>query len=69
MWLRIRVPSEDSNQTAQMRSLIRIFTGHIWIAKDVPFLQADDEDSDQTRSLVWIIDGSIGQKVRFHTAG
>ena len=30
-------PSEDSDQTAHLRSLIRIFTVCIWIAKDASF--------------------------------
>ena len=30
------------------RSLIKLFTGRIWIAKDSTFLWADNEDSYQT---------------------
>ena len=45
MYLHTYVPSEDSDQTAQMRSLIRIFTGRaFWIANDAMFLHAYNED-------------------------
>ena len=38
--------SEDSDQTARSRSLIWIFTGRIWIAKDAKILHADNGISD-----------------------
>ena len=41
-------PSEDSDQTARMRSLIRGFAGHSRVAKELKRLQADSKESDQT---------------------
>ena len=41
-----------------------------WIAKDAKFLQADNEDSDQTvrmHRLVWVFAGRKCQKLRLHT--
>ena len=37
-------------------SLIIIFTERVWIAKDAKYLQADNEDSNQTAqlSLRWV---------------
>ena len=45
-YLRKCAPSEDSDQTAHSRSLIRIFTGRIWIANDAKFLRAETENSN-----------------------
>ena len=42
LYLRTCPPSEDSDQPAQMRSLIRIFTGCIL---DAMFIHAENEDS------------------------
>ena len=42
--------------------------GTSWLAKDVAFLHADNEASDQTaqmRRLIWIFFGRMCQKVRF----
>ena len=50
-YLRKCAPSKDSDQPAHSRSLIRIFTDRILIAKDATFLGADKEDSKQTASL------------------
>ena len=44
--------------------------GAIWIAKDVKFLHADNDDSNQTarmRSLIRVIVGRICQDLRFRT--
>ena len=44
--------------------------GAFWIAIDAKFLNADDEDSNQTarmRSLIWVFVGRTCQKVRFIT--
>ena len=43
-------PSEDSDQTAHPRSLIRIFPGRILDNKDAKLLHTD-EDSDQTARM------------------
>ena len=44
-FLQTRESSEDSDQPAHSRSLIRIFTGRIFmIAKGAKFLHADNED-------------------------
>ena len=65
--LRVCAPSEDSDQTAHSRSLIRIFNGPI-LAKEATFLHADNEDYEQTvrtRRLIWVFVGRTFQKVRF----
>ena len=55
-YLRTCAPSEDSDQTAHLRSLIRIFTGHIFgIAKDAKFLTVDNEDADQITRMHMLI--------------
>ena len=36
-------PSEDSDQPAHSRSLIRVYEGALWVAKDPKRLQADSE--------------------------
>ena len=46
-----QTPSKDSDQTAHSRSLIRIFTGCIWIAKNATFLHAVNEGADQIARL------------------
>ena len=64
-YLRTCAPSEDSDQTSQMRSLIRIFTGRILDSQG-----CEIEDSDQTarmRKLIWVFVGRTRQKVRFLT--
>ena len=48
--LRMRVSSEDLDQHALSRSLIRISTGRI-LAKDAKFLHSDNKDSDQTARM------------------
>ena len=47
--------NKDSGQPAHLRSLIRIFSGYIWIAKDAKLLHADNEDSDQTARMCRLI--------------
>ena len=42
---------EDSDKPAHSRSLTRVLTGRIWLAKDAKFLEADNEDSDQTMRM------------------
>ena len=67
---RTKAPRVDSDHPAQSRSLIRIFIGYTWLAKDAKFLHADNEDSDQTarmRRLIWVFVGSTWQEVRFLT--
>ena len=69
-YLQIYAPSKESDQLAQSGSLIRIFTGHILIAKDAMFLHADNEDADQTtrmHRLIWFFDGRACYMVRFVT--
>ena len=44
-------PREDSDQPAHPRSLIGIFTERILDSKDVKFLHANNEDSDQTAQM------------------
>ena len=69
-YLRIYVPREGSNQPVHSPSLVRIFSGHIWISKDANILHTDIEDSDQTaqmRSLIRVFVGCTYQKVRFLT--
>ena len=67
--LRKCAPSEDSDQPAHSRSLIRNFTGRIFLtAKNAKFLHADNEDSDQPahpHRLIWVFVGRIRRKVRF----
>ena len=48
MYPRTCTPSEDSDQPAITRSLIRIFTGDVLTASDAKILQADNEVSDRT---------------------
>ena len=50
-YFRTCAPSEDSEQTAHPRSLIRIFTGRILNSKDAKVLHTDNEDSDQTAGV------------------
>ena len=45
----------------RLRSLIRIFTGNFWIAKDAKFLHADNEDSVQTARMYRLNCDVIGQ--------
>ena len=64
-------PSEDSDQPAHSRSLIRNYTWSIWIAMNAKFLQADNEDSDQTAGMRRLIRGWVVRtyrKVLFLTA-
>ena len=44
-------PSKDSDQPGHPPSLIRVFTGAHWVAKDLSFLHEDSEGSDQTGRL------------------
>ena len=63
-------PSEDSDQLAHSRSLIRIFTGSIMDSQGCKFFHVDNEDSDQTarmRRLIWVIAVRTCKKVRFLT--
>ena len=58
-------PSEDSDQPAHSRSLIRIFAWCIWITKDAKLLHTDNEASDQTvrmRRLIWVFVGRTCHK-------
>ena len=61
-YLRIWVASEDSDQHAHLRSLVRIYTGCILDSQRCKFLHADKEDSDQIgqmHRLIWVIVGCI----------
>ena len=51
-------PSEDSDQLAHSRSLIRNYTWSIWIAMNAKFLQADNEDSVRTYRKVLFLTAS-----------
>ena len=62
-YLRTCAPSEDSDQTARMRSLIRIFTGCI----------LESQINDQTAQMRWWIlilvgggDGGMSEGTFFH---
>ena len=44
-YLRTYAPREASEQPAQSRSLISIYIGTFWLAKDAKVLLADNEDS------------------------
>ena len=62
-------PSEDSDQPAHSRSLIRIFTGRILDNQGgkVSQVHADNEDSYKTvqmRRLIWVFVRRTCQKVR-----
>ena len=52
---KMTVPSEDSDQPGHPPSLIRVFAGTQWVAKDSSFLHADSEDSDQTGRMPRLI--------------
>ena len=55
----------DLDLPAHSCSLIRIFTGSFWIAKDTKFLHANNNDSDQTVQLLKLIHVfSLGAHVR-----
>ena len=41
-------PSEDSGQPGHPPSLIRVIACVLWIAKDLRFVHADSESSDQS---------------------
>ena len=50
-------PSEDSVQPGHPPSLIRVLAVLQWVAKDLSFLHADSEDTDQTGQmlrLIWV---------------
>ena len=75
MYPRTAAPCEDSDQTAHLRSQIRIYTGAestlgaFWTAKDARFLHADNEESSQIaqmRRLIWVVARAC-QTVRFNS--
>ena len=49
--LRSATPSDDSDQPAHSRSLIRNFSGRISESQESKFVDADIEDSDQTARM------------------
>ena len=52
--------SEDSDQPGHPPSLIRVFAGAHWVAKDPGFLHVDSEDPYQTGRtprLIWVFAG------------
>ena len=60
--------SEDSDQPAHSRSLIRIFIWRILDSQGYKVLHADNVDSDQCelmRKLIWVFVGRICPKVSF----
>ena len=62
--------SEDSDQPAHPRSLIRILTVCVWNAKGTEWFHADNENSDQTGRMCRLISVIVGcpcQTVRFFT--
>ena len=68
MYTRTCVLTKDSDQSANSRSRIRIFTERALVANDVKFFHADNDDSIQTarmRSLIWVFVGRTYQKVSF----
>ena len=65
LYLRTCAPVEDSDQPAHSRSLIRIFTGAVGIARDANFLYADNEDkSDCANAQADLF--SLGAHVRLY---
>ena len=69
---------EGHMRPAKIQISLRIRTGwpesslgaFSWIAEEIKFLHADNEDSDQTarmRRLIWVFVGRTCQKVRFLT--
>ena len=65
-------PSEDSDQPAHSRSLIRIFTGRILDSHWCWVSSCGHRNYDQTsqmRWLIWVFVGRTCQKVRFLTLG
>ena len=50
-YLRACAPPEDSDQPAHLRSLIRIFTGHVLGKQEEFFFLADNEDYNQTARM------------------
>ena len=50
-YLRTCMSSENSNQPVHSFNFIRIITGRIWLAKDAKFLNADNQDSNQTARM------------------
>ena len=50
-YLWTRTPSENSDQSAQSRSLIRTSLGALLRAEDATFLHADNEDSDHSARM------------------
>ena len=70
MYLWTRVPSEGSDQPAHSRSLIRIFTGHIFDRQSCKFSSCGKEDADRTARMGRLILVSVGctcRKIRFLT--
>ena len=59
-------PCENSDQPAHLRSLIRIFTGHVLIASDATIPCADKEDSDQAVRMRRLSESSLGARVRLY---
>ena len=53
-YLRTCPPKEDSDQTAHSRSLIRIFDGRIWRAKNAKFLHEENANVQVGLSLRWV---------------
>ena len=47
-YLRTRAPSEDSDQPALSRSLIRVFTGRMQMTRILDIHRTHSEDSDST---------------------
>ena len=75
---RAYAPSENSDQPADSLSLVRIFTGAFWIAKDAKFFcfffcccffsqTATEDGSDCAKAQIHLFFGRTCQKVRFHT--
>ena len=58
-------PREDLDQSAHARCLIRVSLGTLWIAKDPMFLQADNEDSNQTGQMPRMIWDFVGRTCPF----
>ena len=61
-------PSGDSDQPGHPPSLIRVFAGAHWVAKDPSFLHADSKDTDQTGQmprLIWVFAGGTYHFVGF----
>ena len=65
-WELVKIRNGSIPISLRILSLIRIFTGCIWMAKDAKFLHADSEDSDQTARMRRWCESSVGARQKIH---